>query len=247
MIRNPGYELKVIGVGLPRTGTLSIKVALEILGFGKCYHMIENIEKNDNKFWIDVCDGQERDWAEVFKDYHSTTDAPACFFWEELLKENPNAKVILTVRNSPEAWWKSSSETVFQAIRATNTFKDKLNCFIFPSQRLFRQLGERLKIKMGAELTKEKAIEYYTKYNEDVIEKCSSDKLLIFNVNQGWEPLCKFLGVPVPDTPFPRLNDTQSFRKKLFYMKNLGLIIFILVWILVLITSFFIHNYIKGN
>jgi hypothetical protein len=239
------YELKVIGAGLPRTGTFSQKVALEMLGFGKCYHMIENLQNNDSQFWIEIYDGDHRNWGSVFKNqYKSTTDAPACFFWEELLKENPDAKIIVSTRESPEEWWKSCSDTIFKAMTELPDFREKINSTLFPSMKLFKKFGERLRKKMGG-TDKEGCIEFYKKYNEEVIEKCPKDKLLIYNVKQGWEPLCKFLGVPVPNKPFPKLNDTKTFNRRLFYMRNIGTIVLILVSLLVLLVSVLLQKFSK--
>ena len=118
-MRDKGYELKVIGAGLPRTGTLSTKIALEKLGYGKCYHMIENIINDDSELWIGILENKNKNFNTIFKNYSSTVDAPANVIWKELLQENPAAKVILTVRD-PESWAESFRATIMTQMYENN-------------------------------------------------------------------------------------------------------------------------------
>jgi hypothetical protein len=195
------YNLKVIGAGLPRTGTLSLKIALEKLGYDKCYHMYTSGDHASK--WVDIFQKNERNWEQIFKGYQSTTDAPGCFFWEDLLKDNPDAKIILTVRDNPEVWYKSCSDTVFQNMPKNFTFGYHLSCFLLLQlhrRTIMRRLVEE-KWKLDYD-SKESCMKYYTDYNEDVIKKCPTNQLLIFNVKDGWKPLCEFFKCANPKSRF---------------------------------------------
>lgn len=195
--------LSVIGAGFGRTGTLSLKLALEQLGFGPCYHMVEVFK--DPKApgrWESAADGQPSDWEEIFAGYASTVDWPAATFYKELADAYPDAKVILTVRD-PEAWFASTQATIFAR----------------PFQSGPDEAWSRMAVKVVADLfdrrmnDKQKLIDTYNRHNETVQRVIPAERLLVYEVSEGWEPLCRFLGVPVPHEPMPRVNSTEEFRQ----------------------------------
>lgn len=213
-------SLKVIGAGYGRTGTMSTYKALPELGF-PCYHMMEIIGKKENKshidFWNEVTnapEGQQHDWERVFKNYTAAVDNPACCVWKELMVAYPDAKVLLTLHpRGPEAWYNSTMETIyftetlwqFKVLRAVIPFMGK---FGNVSTNLIWKRNHK-----GTMENKKAAIAEYNAHIEDVKAHVPPEKLLIFTVDQGWEPLCKFLDVPVPATPFPNVNDKAQVKK----------------------------------
>lgn len=206
-------DLQIIGATLPRTGTMSLKIALEKLGFGKCYHMIEVIQNDHSKVWTEILESKHKNYEKVMGDFHSTVDAPGSIVWEELLSLNPNAKVILTVRDTPEAWFESCDATVINNIYPSRrSLGLKFNAVLMGKFRRLVELHDAILKKYPKNCSKDDFINYYNDYIAYVKEKCPSEKLLVFNVKEGWEPLCKFLNVPVPNEDFPRVNDTKQFK-----------------------------------
>lgn len=192
--------LSVIGAGFGRTGTLSLKLALEQLGFGPCYHMVE-VFKNPRapRYWEAAADREPVDWEEVFKGYGSTVDWPSATFYRELAEAYPQAKVILTLRD-PEAWFRSTQATIFaRETTGANDFERMVEKVI---GRLFDQRMH----------DKDKLIEVFNRHNETVQRVIPPERLLVYEVAQGWEPLCRFLGVPVPTEPMPKVNSTEDFQ-----------------------------------
>jgi hypothetical protein len=190
--------LHVIGAGLGRTGTLSLKLALEQLGFGPCYHMTEvRADPARLEHWNRIAAGEQVDWEEVFRGYGATVDWPACNYWRELMERYPDAKVILT-RRDPDAWFRSTQATIFS---------DHIQNEAPPSvvKILTDVVGKDLK-------DRERCIAAYERHNASVRAGVAADRFLEFDPKQGWEPLCAFLGVPVPDAPFPSVNTTEQFR-----------------------------------
>jgi hypothetical protein len=197
--------LSVIGAGLGRTGTMSLKLALDRLGFGPCYHMVE-VFKNPKAsgYWEAAADGRPVDWEEVFAGYSSTVDWPSATFYQQLANAYPEAKVILTVRD-PEAWFASTQATIFSRHIRDDTEDDwqrmvlKVICDLFD-----RRMTDK------AEL-----IEVYQRHNEEVRRTIPQERLLVYEVADGWEPLCRFLDAEVPNDPMPRANSTDEFRQNL--------------------------------
>jgi Sulfotransferase domain len=193
--------LSVIGAGLPRTGTASLKMALEQLGFGPCYHMSELIPRPERaQAWVDAADGKPVAWEKVFEGYHSTTDAPACHFYRQLMAQYPKAKVILSVRD-PESWFSSTQETVLQP-------------FVMKVHVAMGTLDMCNKIGWGTDpklRDKDYMLARFTRHNDDVIASVPREKLLVFEAREGWAPLCAFLGVPVPEGDYPRTNAREDF------------------------------------
>jgi hypothetical protein len=193
--------LKVIGAGLGRTATLSMKFALEHLGLGPCYHMSEVFAggRRNVPLWLDVIRGKP-DWDAVFDGYQSTTDYPACTYWRELAAFYPRAKVILTVRDA-DSWFDSVSETIFSEKMQGSLAGSPVGAMM--NGAIFDAFGGRMNDR--AFMT-----DWFTRRNQQVIEALPPERLLVFSPKQGWEPLCTFLGVPVPKGPFPRVNSRDE-------------------------------------
>ena len=206
--------IQVIGAGLGRTGTLSLKAALEELGFRKCYHMVEVFAHGDHaRTWDAAVGGEPVDWDRLFAGYGAAVDVPACLFYRELLEKYPGAKVILTVRD-PERWYDSMCQTIYFAHDAFPTWAAVLN----PRMRIFRRMIDRLWERMfrGRFEDRAFAIDVFNRHNEQVRRDIPADRLLVYEIRQGWEPLCAFLGLPVPEgKPFPHLNDAAEFRARI--------------------------------
>ena len=197
--------LSVIGAGFGRTGTMSLKLALDRLGFGPCYHMTE-VFKNPKAsgYWEAAADGKAVDWEEVFAGYGSTVDWPSATFYKQLADAYPGAKVILTDRD-PEGWFASTQATIF-----SRHFRDDTDD---PWQRMvLKVIGDLFDRRMT---DRDKLIEVYKRHNDQVRRTIAPERLLDYQVSQGWEPLCAFLGVDVPDEPMPKVNSTDDFRQHL--------------------------------
>ena len=199
--------LDIIGAGFGRTGTLSLKSALEQLGFGNCYHMLEVVKHPGHiEPWRRARAGSLPDWETLFADYRAAVDWPACAFWHELHIHDPDAKVILSVRD-PDAWYDSVMKTIYPTSTRGLESDD-------PLQRAFGEwsmatvwgptFGDRMDDRAHV-------IGVYERHNADVIATIPSEQLLVFEARSGWEPLCEFLEVDVPDSPYPRTNTTQEF------------------------------------
>ena len=212
--------LEIIGAGFGRTGTWSTFAALNQLGF-PCYHMQEVILNKANKshldFWRKVANtppGTQNDWTQVFAKYTATVDNPGCCVWRELLTAYPDAKVLLTLHpRGAEAWYDSTIDTIY----FTETmWQFKVLEWLTPFGRKFGDMSRKLiwqRSLRGTMSDKAKAIARYSAYVDEVRAEVPPDKLLIFEVTQGWDPLCAFLGVEKPKTPFPNLNDRASIKK----------------------------------
>jgi hypothetical protein len=239
--------LKVIGAGFGRTGTLSIKVALEELGFAPCYHMSEVFDHPKHvPLWDAASRGETVNWRELFKGYQATVDWPSCTFYKELMKVYPDAKVLLTVRNA-EKWYESAQSTIFQVVsRESSPFSGLLLRLLFPHMR---QTVEMMKTLIwegtfnGNFADKHYAIETFNQHIEEAKKYVPPEQLLVYDVKEGWEPLCAFLGVEVPrDKPFPHLNDRFSFNARRSWQRILPVIIVrkMLVPATILLALFFI-------
>jgi hypothetical protein len=196
--------LEVIGAGLGRTATFSLKFALEHLGLGPCYHMSEVFAgaRRNVPLWLDVVCGKP-DWDAVFEGFASTTDYPACTYWRELAAFYPNAKVILTVRDA-DSWFDSVTETIFSPQMQGSLAGTPVGAMM--QGVIFDAFGERVNDR--AFMT-----DWFTRRNQSVRDALRSDRLLVFSPKEGWKPLCAFLGVPVPDAPFPRVNSRDEIKQ----------------------------------
>ncbi|MEX2202192.1 MAG: sulfotransferase family protein [Dongiaceae bacterium] len=200
--------LSVIGSGFGRTGTYSLKHALETLGFGPCHHMEEVFENPDQvPYWQAVAAGRPVDWNQVFAGYRAQVDWPGAHVWRELAAAFPEAKIVHSVRPE-ESWWKSYSQTIG---KFCETYKE---LELPPHIRDMSEAACEIivdKTLGGNALDKDAALAAYRKRTEDVRAAIPADRLLVFDVAEGWAPLCRFLDVSVPAEPFPRLNNTEQF------------------------------------
>jgi Sulfotransferase domain len=192
--------LKLIGTGLGRTGTLSLKLALERLGFGPCYHMTEVLmDPSRGDSWVRAAEGKP-DWTAIFDGYLATVDYPGCTFWRELIEFYPSAKVLLTVRD-PEEWFDSPQQTIFSDEHNKPFMQSSLREFF--EKTVFATFDYRIHDRdflTGA----------FLRHNDEVQQLVPPDRLLVFEAAHGWAPLCKFLGVPIPDSPYPRVNSREE-------------------------------------
>jgi hypothetical protein len=209
--------MKVIGAGLPRTATLTQKVALEMLGFGPCYHMVNVLaDLGQVPLWHRAADGTI-DWEEIFAGFESTVDWPGGFFYRELVDAYPDAKVLLSVRD-PEAWERSMRDTVWE-FRHGDTLMAHLaqaRARVDPSWAEYIRMLDRILwqdngVLVGNHQDRGFLIEAFNRYNEQVRRDVPADRLLVWEVKDGWEPLCEFLEVDVPDAPLPNINDKTTF------------------------------------
>lgn len=201
--------MKVIGAGFGRTGTMSLKLALEILGVGPCYHMAE-VFKNPGHadLWAAAADG-DVNWEKLLAGYNSTVDWPSTSFWRELADYYPDAKIILTVR-STESWIKSAHDTIFRAMMADPPEGNPMMAAqIRMTQKLIVHGTFGGDVADPANLAK-----VYEAHNEEVRRTVPADRLLVYESRQGWEPLCKFLGIPVPTVDYPKVNSTEEFQSR---------------------------------
>lgn len=200
--------LQIIGAGLGRTGTASLKVALETLGFGRCYHMTEIMQNPEyTQDWINAANGKA-DWDKIFKDYGATVDNPGCAFWEELADYYPKAKVILTVRDA-EKWFESTNETIHSVDFATFIKNSPWGEMI--QRTVFDTMGNRMQDKKFM-------VSFFNNRTEKIANTIAPDRLLVYQVKEGWGPLCEFLDVPVPDMDFPRINSRDETKELLARM-----------------------------
>ncbi|MDN0194457.1 sulfotransferase family protein [Streptomyces sp. S.PNR 29] len=204
--------LEIFGAGFGRTGTLSLRTALERLGFGRCHHMLHVFDDPETvPAWQAAARGEPVDWTQVYKGYRSSVDWPGAAFWREITAAFPEAKVILTERD-PEAWYASAESTIHAA--AVAPLPDDAD----PLFAQVRQMALDVVwdgVFDGRFTDKRHALEVFEAHNAAVKREIDPDRLLVFEVAQGWEPLCAFLGVPVPDEPFPRSNDRTAFAEQI--------------------------------
>lgn len=209
---SPGMDgtttLLVIGSGFGRTGTKSLKEALEHLGFGPCHHMHENIERPELvSHWQNVAAGKPVDWKEVFAGYRSQVDWPGAHVWRELSVAFPDAKVIHSVRPE-DVWWNSFSQTIgklgitYHRMQLPPHIRNM-------AEAAFEMIGQQT--FNGKMADRDAALAVYNLRTRQVREAIPPERLLVFDVAEGWEPLCRFLNVPVPNRPFPHLNLRADF------------------------------------
>lgn len=211
--------LKIIGAGWGRTGTTSTLVALNQLGFGPCYTYFTIMSEKPEHFarWQEAYAGEPMDWPDLFTGYNAVVDWPTCDFYPELLKLWPEAKVILNVRES-EGWYTSMVNTIWE------TYEHMRHAGATPETNPLYRLGQTMLWQgafHGRFEDKAYTIDLFEQNTARVKASLPPEKLLVFDVKEGWEPLCRFLEVPVPATPFPRVNDTAQFRERV--AQNLAL------------------------
>src|SRR5215203_3946449 len=177
--------LEVIGAGLGRTGTLSLKVVLVELGFGPCYHMIELFGHPEHvELWEAASEGKPVDWEGLFGGYWATTDWPACSFYRELMQRYPEARVILTVRD-PDRWYESTYNTIYGLRRMISSPIFRLAAPFSPAMRRAAQMNDRLiwEDTFGGSLEdRQHAIGLFERHNEEVKERVPAERLLVYEV-----------------------------------------------------------------
>lgn len=199
-----GESLRVVGAGFGRTGTMSMKAALEQLGFGPCHHMIEAFGRPDDfDQWTAAVRGESWEAERVLAGFRSTLDFPSCIVWRELWEANPGSTVLLTVR-SCESWWRS-----FEATIGPEMIRRDREPELAAATRLFEAITEV--VFHGRPLDRDAAVAAYERHNQQVIDVVPAEQLCVYEVGSGWEPLCSFLGVDVPDEAFPATNSTEEF------------------------------------
>jgi hypothetical protein len=198
-------SLKVIGAGVGRTGTYSLKLAINELGFGPCHHMEEVIHNQPTQvpLWSAAAAGHA-DWPAIFDGYHSAVDWPTARFYKELLEAYPSAKFVLTTRN-PESWARSFSATIYKLFAIVDKLPQELRPWLDMGRMVVKGTG----IPDG--LDEDGLKDAFIAHNDAVQAAIPVEQLLVYQVSEGWEPLCSFLNVPVPDHPFPQSNNRTEF------------------------------------
>jgi hypothetical protein len=196
--------LKVIGAGVGRTGTLSLKVALERLLGGTCHHMIEVFAHGEEQFpvWTAAIDGETVDWQGLLGGYTAQVDWPGASFWPELSEAFPDALVLLSVRD-PEDWYRSASNTIFSGMQGSADAGDPW------MSSMLRLLADRFSSDLA---DRDAMIDAFERHNDRVRTTIPAERLLEWTASDGWGPICERLGVAVPDEPFPVTNTTAEFR-----------------------------------
>jgi hypothetical protein len=222
--------LRVIGAGFGRTGTTSLKAALETLGLDPCYHMTEVFaHPRHAEGWRSAWRGAPVDWDAILGPYEAAVDWPSCTFYEELMERYPEAKVLLSVRD-PERWYESTRTTIYELSRVLAGSRTARVAFGLVSLLAF---GGFARSEAGDEIIwngtfggrfedKTHAIEVLERHNEEVKRRVPPERLLVYEVKEGWGPLCEFLGVPDPDEPFPHLNDAAEMRRGIRVLRALS-------------------------
>jgi hypothetical protein len=198
--------LKLVGAGVGRTGTHSLKLAIEQLTGEPCYHMTEVFGKPDHvDAWrAAIVDAAMPDWERLLAGYVATVDWPACALWQELADAYPDAPVLLSERSSADAWWRSMEQTIVPMVSRPPTSDEQAHT---------RTMSEPMMEAFCPEWpAREAMIAAYERHNERVREQIPPERLVEWRPGDGWAPLCAALGVAVPDEPFPHVNTTAEFQ-----------------------------------
>ena len=197
--------MHVFGVGVGRTGTYSLKLAMNRLGLGPCFHM-EEVLKNQSMqvpLWNSALNGSP-DWQNIYDGFESAVDWPTAAFYRELIKEYPSSKFVLT-RRSPESWVASFGSTIYKLLAGKNEASPELRDWLQMAESVIAATG------FPSGLDSDGLAKAFVAHNDAVIATIPAHQLLIFEVKEGWGPLCTFLDISVPDEPFPRSNDREEF------------------------------------
>jgi hypothetical protein len=211
--------MRLIGAGLPRTATLSQKIALELLGVGPCYHMVDVLSDLDRvESWSQALDGNYR-WDEIFAGYQSMVDWPGSYFYRELHEKYPDAKVLLSVRPG-DAWARSMAQTIKNIFYGDSLMHDlsTARARIDPKWAgyldMMREMWDRSGLlPHGGSIDEAGLAHAMERHNDEVRE--AIDDVLVWSPGDGWEPICDLLDLPVPDAPFPRVNDAATFEQRI--------------------------------
>lgn len=197
--------LRIVGAGVGRTGTESLKLALERLLGGRCYHMLEVLSHPESvAYWSSAGRGRMPDWDQVFEGYVAAVDWPAAAYWPELSVAFPDALVLLSTRASAEEWYRSASQTIF-AIDPSKMPGAGDPGFV---EGMFSRFTFELDNPLAA-------MAAYETHNRKVRESVEPGRLVEWQPGDGWDPLCRALGLPAPGEPFPHVNTTEMFRRRL--------------------------------
>jgi hypothetical protein len=197
--------IQVVGAGLGRTGTHSLKLALERLLGGPCFHMTELLPRPEQiPSWHGAINGNEPDWAELLDGFMAAVDWPAAAVWPQLSAAFPEAMVLLSVRESAEAWWESFSHTILEVMKR-GPGPDMNEWYAMCEDMLNKCFTPDYRDRHGA-------IAGYEAFNENVRRRVPASKLIEWRPGEGWTPLCEGLGIAVPDEAFPHVNTTDDFR-----------------------------------
>lgn len=202
--------LSVVGAGLGRTGTASLKVALEMLGLGKCHHMSEVFGSPEQiDLWTKAAAGKP-DWPATFKGYGAAVDFPTAAFWRELAAFYPDAKIILSLRD-PQKWYESTQETILSPLAVKS----------MPSMPFAPVVKDVVWRFFDYEVhDRDHMIAAFNRHNDAVRKAIPKERLLVFDAKDGWGPLCAFLGKKIPTEPFPRVNSKEDMRPMLEAMAS---------------------------
>jgi hypothetical protein len=196
--------LRVVGAGLGRTGTNSLKLALERLLGEPCYHMLEVIPRPEHHdVWADAYDGTMPDWDKLYDGFGATVDWPAGPFWAQTAEAYPDALILLSVRD-PDAWWNSASATIFTGMDRT---------FAAGAEGSWARMAQKMITSFTPEWRDESAAKKaFVAHNDHVRRTAPADRLVEWTPSDGWAPICERLEVPVPNEPFPHANTSEDFR-----------------------------------
>ncbi|MFL2769983.1 MAG: sulfotransferase family protein [Rhodospirillaceae bacterium] len=202
--------MRIIGAGFGRTGTNSMKLALEHLGYGPCYHMKEVFEHPESiPLWHKAAFGDGVEWDDILADYESGVDWPLSHFWETLSQRYSDAKVLLTIRPASE-WYTSMSNTIFSHIAGHQPGNEM--------QKMWKEMVDKIvRSDTFDNRTMDRAYceAVFDGHTAHVKDTVSADRLIVYEVGSGWEPLCEALGVAVPEGPFPKTNTTKDFQDQI--------------------------------
>ncbi len=197
--------LQVIGAGVGRTGTYSLKLAINRLGLGPCHHMEEVLHDMPRHvpLWSAAV-ADKPDWSQIYDGYRSAVDWPTACFFRELAKEFPSAKFVLTQRD-PEKWASSFAATIYKLLEGRDQAPEEMRAWLDMAKDVIARTG------FPPDLDHDRLMNAFIAHNDAVRQAIPARQLLVFEVRQGWEPLCAFLGTPVPDEDFPRTNHREEF------------------------------------
>ena len=197
--------LRVIGAGAGRTGTTSLQLALQTLLGGRCYHMHEVFPRPDDiPIWHQAALGTMPDWHHFFREFVAAVDWPASLYWQQLAVAYPDALIILSTRTDSETWWGSASKTIFPASTDAEDSPWRRMIWATFEHQFTREIHD-----------KDAAIAAYEAKNAYVRANAPAERLLEWQAQDGWEPLCKALALPVPNEPFPHANTSQEFQERI--------------------------------
>jgi hypothetical protein len=202
-------SLRLVGAGVGRTGTTSLQAALEQLFGGPCYHMMKVFGHPDHvPLWHAATEGTMPDWDALFEGYAAAVDWPASAFWRQLSEHYPDSPVLLSTRDTAEQWWHSADRTIFEVFKGTTARP--------PGSDEWFEMTKALFLNTFADpRDKDACIAAYERHNAEVRGTIPADRLIDWKPEDGWEPICERLGLPVPDEPFPVANTTPQFREML--------------------------------